>query len=118
MIFYEQPTDPWTPYDFKLLEAYQILQDETCPTCGNPIWICRTTNSDVVFKMRKTTCFAEREEKRWHAEKEKRFKPVKGGPQHWEPEPGDQWFPVAETISGEPLPGRDAYYKEMAESER
>lgn len=110
MLFYEQPSDPWTPYDFKLLEAYQILQDETCPVCGNPIWICRSTDSDIVFKMQNTTCFADRTETLWRQQKEKLSQ--KKGTKQWEPEPGDQWFPVAETVSGGPLPSRDDFYRE------
>jgi predicted nucleic acid-binding Zn-ribbon protein len=60
MLFYEQPTDPWTPYDFKLLKAYQILQDETCPKCGHPVWLCRTSSNRVQFKVRSAVCQADR----------------------------------------------------------
>lgn len=60
MIFHEQPTDPWTPYDFKLLEAYQILQDELCPKCGHPIWLCRSTSNRVEFKAQEAYCAGER----------------------------------------------------------
>lgn len=60
MIFYEQPTDPWIPFDFKLLEAYQILQDEMCPKCGHPIWLCRSTDPRVQFKVTANICYAER----------------------------------------------------------
>jgi hypothetical protein len=58
MLFHEQPGDPWTPYDFKLLEAYQILQDETCPSCGHPVWLCRNPDPRVSWKVRDTTCYA------------------------------------------------------------
>lgn len=60
MIFYEQPTDKWTPYDFKLLEAYQILQDEICPQCGHPVWLCRSDSNRIAFKVNSTVCYAER----------------------------------------------------------
>jgi len=60
MLFYEQPGDPWTPYDFKILEAYQILQDEICSMCGNPVWVCRSSSNHVAFKVRETTCYATR----------------------------------------------------------
>lgn len=60
MLFYEQPSDPWLPFDFKLLEAYQILQDEICPHCGHPTWLCRSTSNALGFKVRSTTCYAEK----------------------------------------------------------
>lgn len=60
MLFHEQPTDPWKPLDFKLLEAYQILQDEMCPKCGHPIWLCRSTDPRVQFKVSANVCYAER----------------------------------------------------------
>lgn len=45
-----------------LLEAYQILQDETCSQCGNPIWICQNEFSDNVgFKIKTIKCFAKAE---------------------------------------------------------
>ena len=61
MLFYDQPTDPWTEYDFKILEAYQILQDETCPSCGNPTWLCRSESNRIGWKVKSTTCYATKE---------------------------------------------------------
>jgi rRNA maturation protein Nop10 len=58
MLFHEQPTDPWNKYDFKLLEAFQILQDETCPQCGNPVWLCHSSSNRVDFKAYETICHA------------------------------------------------------------
>jgi hypothetical protein len=60
MIFHEQPSAEWTPFDFMLLEAYQILQDEICPKCGHPIWLCRSNSSRVEFKVEGAVCQAER----------------------------------------------------------
>lgn len=47
MVFHKQPSDPWEHGDFKLLEAYQILQDETCGSCGQPIWLCDYDNDSA-----------------------------------------------------------------------
>lgn len=63
MVFHEQPTDPWTDADFRLLEAYQILQDETCGNCGHPIWLCRS--NEVLWAVRSATCQAERTVAEW-----------------------------------------------------
>lgn len=60
MILQEQPTNPWKDFDFKLLEAYEILQSEICPKCQNPIWLCRNEDPDVIFEVRSAVCFAEK----------------------------------------------------------
>ena len=67
MVFYEQPDAPWTLLDFKLLEAYQTLQDEICPQCQNPMWLCRSGSQDVGWSVRTDICRAsrEREERQW-----------------------------------------------------
>lgn len=62
LLFQEQPNGEWTKFDFLLLEAYQILQDETCQQCGNPIWICHNEFADNVgFKIKTVKCFAKAE---------------------------------------------------------
>lgn len=60
MILQEQPSDPWRDFDFKLLEAYEILQSEICPKCQNPIWLCRNEDPDIIFEVRSAVCFAEK----------------------------------------------------------
>jgi len=60
MIFYEQPTDPWIPFDFMLIEAYQRLQDEICPKCGHPVWLCRSKSNNIFFEVKTSVCYAER----------------------------------------------------------
>lgn len=66
-----------------LLEAYQILQDETCHQCGNPIWICRNEFADSVgFKVREIKCFAKAElEKHQERQQKKDSKKKKYGVQ-------------------------------------
>lgn len=102
MVFYAQPTDPWEPYDFKLLEAYQILQDETCSMCGQPIWICRSDSSNIRIKVRKTQCNVSAELEKKQESDEKRKHKLK---------PGEYYYTVVETYDGGPLPGRSAFYK-------
>lgn len=60
LIFHEQPHKPWEPFDFLLLEAYQILQDETCPRCGHFVWLCRSDDNRLDFKVRTDVCAADR----------------------------------------------------------
>lgn len=60
LLLHTQPSAPWTKHDFLLLEAYQIIQDEACPSCGLPVWICRNEDNDIQFSVRRATCFATR----------------------------------------------------------
>lgn len=55
-----------------MLEAYQILQDETCQQCGNPIWICHNEFAENIgFKIKTIKCFAKAELER-HQEREQK----------------------------------------------
>lgn len=106
MIFYVQPTDPWTQYDFKLLEAYQILQDETCPNCGQPVWLCRTSDSNVNVKVRKAQCHVTAAIQKKQEADEKGKRKLK---------PGEYYYPVIETIDGSELPTREDYLRAQQE---
>lgn len=66
MVFNEQPTDPWKRGDRKLLEAYEIKQKETCGHCGNPIWLCHSENSELLWEVQTTNCYANNALKDWH----------------------------------------------------
>ena len=59
--------------DFKLLEAYQQLQDEICPSCGQPVWLCRSTSQNIAWSVHETTCQYTKavEEKKWRLDHKK-----------------------------------------------
>jgi hypothetical protein len=108
MFFHEQPSDPWTKFDFMLLEAYQILKDETCGDCGNPIWICRNEfASNVGFKVKTTTCFAKAELEKHHERLSKSELSKKSY--------GETDYTVAYTYDDSPMPSRLSYLKAMSE---
>lgn len=114
MIFYEQPTDPWVKFDFMLIEAYQILQDETCPKCGHPVWLCRSSSNTVQFKVTPNVCYAERALKEYENQK----KPVND--REKDPKIRKEWGMFFSTspfvplnVEGE-LPTRTEFYEEMA----
>lgn len=116
MIFYEQPTDPWTPFDFKLLEAYQMLQDELCPKCGHPVWLCRSESNRVQFKVRAAVCYAERalREKEDQSKKPNDREKDRSVRQSW----GEFFYTqpfIPENVEGE-LPTRMEFYTGFAES--
>lgn len=104
MVFYAQPTDPWESYDFKLLEAYQILQDETCSMCGQPIWICRSTSSNIRIMVRKSQCNVSTELEKKQQADEKAKRKLK---------PGEYYYTVVETYDKGNLPTRAEFYNEQ-----
>lgn len=108
MLFHEQPTDPWVRFDFLLLEAYQILQDETCSECGNPIWICRNENAaNVGFKIKISKCYAKAELEKWQEKQEKKKK--KGY--------GETPYIVPYTYDENDFPTRLSFYQGLSENE-
>jgi hypothetical protein len=113
MLFYEQPTDPWSPYDFKLLRAYQILQDELCPRCGHPIWLCRSSSNNVAFKVRSAVCQAERALKEAEDNRKDRKDRAKAADRkHW----GEFFYtqPYRPPNADGEMPTRSEFYAEMA----
>ena len=109
MLFHEQPDLPWTKFDFLLLEAYQMLQDETCAMCSNPIWICRNEYASTIgFKIKSTKCFAKAELDR-HQERESKKKSK--AKKH-----GEQEYVLAYTYDGSELPTRMSYLNAMAQA--
>ena len=110
MLFHEQPSEPWTPFDFKLLEAYQILQEETCQECGNPIWICRNESAaNVGFKIKSAKCFAKAELDKWHEREEKKSSSKK--------KYGEYPYVVPYTYDGGDMPTRMSYYQSLADAD-
>lgn len=65
MVLQQQPTDPWTRGDFKLLEAYEILKKEACAKCGGPIWLCRHKDTDLQWEIRTSVCNSDKAVSRW-----------------------------------------------------
>lgn len=108
MLFYEQPDKPWVPFDFMLIEALQMLEDETCTECGNPIWVCRNNEAtNVGFKIKTTKCYAKAELEKWRETEEKKNKNKK--------KYGEMPYIVAYTYDDGPLPTREEYYRSLSD---
>lgn len=60
-----QPTDGWSDADKKLALAWTILKKETCGKCGQPLWICRSNNKNLSFKIRTDICYASMALEKW-----------------------------------------------------
>lgn len=117
MIFHEQPTDPWTDYDFALIEAYQTIQDEICSQCGNPIWLCRSTNNALHFKVKTGECRgALALERHKDAKKPAKDRAKKDEKAEW----GKFYFTEVDLLpvekdAGTPMPTRKDFYEELRE---
>lgn len=110
MLLFTQPTDPWVRYDFLLLSAYQILHDETCPRCGQPVWICRSSSRDVYFDAHSDVCQGERAVREAEDNRKPRGERAKASERkEW----GRFMYPVPRTFNEAPLPTREDYLKEL-----
>lgn len=95
----------WSDDDKKLALAYTILQKETCSQCGQPLWICRSSNNKLDFSIQKDTCYVDAELQRASKSKQKSD----------ELKDGEFRFAVPKMIDNSPLPSRDAYLDELKE---
>lgn len=88
----------------------QILEDETCAMCGNPIWICRNEEAaNVGFKIKVATCFAKAELDKWQEQEDKReSKRVKHG---------QYPYTVPYTYDDSEMPSRQEYYMYLFEKD-
>jgi hypothetical protein len=108
MLFHEQPSDPWVPFDFLLLEAYQTLEDESCNECGNPIWVCRNDEAtNVGFKIKVGKCFAKAELDKWLEKDNKKNRKTYG----------ETPYIVAYTYDGSTMPTRRSYLQSLMEKD-
>lgn len=110
MIYHEQPTAPWVAFDFMLLEAYQRLQDEICPKCGHPVWLCRSSSNAVQFKVETSYCAGERALRAAEARAAGKKNPDKKERDTW----GRFQYSVPYALPGMELPSREEYYAEQA----
>jgi len=53
-----QPSDGWSMADKKLAIAFQILEDETCPDCGIPVWLGHSDDETILFEIKSTVCYS------------------------------------------------------------
>ena len=89
----------------------QILEDETCNECGNPIWVCRNESaSNVGFKVKTATCFAKAELDRWNEREDKK----KSAKKRY----GEYPYVVAYTYDGSDVPSRMQFYKDLIEKHK
>jgi hypothetical protein len=57
----DDPYKGWTSYDYRIQEAMNIMDREICGRCGNPTWICHSTDGRIDFEVLTGTCYASAE---------------------------------------------------------
>lgn len=94
----KQPSAEWSREDKKLAMAYTIVQRETCSKCNQPLWICRSDNKNLLFKVSRATCYATAEMEKEQKKKQRR-----------ELKPGEYEYVVPFMRPDGPLPSRKEY---------
>lgn len=61
----DDPYSGWSSHDYRLQEAVNVINREICKTCGNPVWICHSTDNRIEFDVRVGTCYADAEIKEY-----------------------------------------------------
>jgi hypothetical protein len=89
----------------------QILEDETCQQCGNPIWVCRNEFAhNVGFKVKEAKCYATAELEKWQEKEEKKNSKKK--------KYGTYPYTVPYTYDGSEMPSRLDFYRSLAEQHK
>lgn len=57
VMFTGEQTDWSDERNRMLAAALTVLEDETCSTCGTPVWLGHSTNNEIQFKVQSTTCY-------------------------------------------------------------
>lgn len=100
----KDPSEGWSREDKKLAIALTILEHETCSKCGQPIWLCRSSDRNLLFKTAKATCYATAEFEK--ASKKKQNENLK---------PGEYMYVSPFMLDDSPLPSRQDYLVSLAE---
>lgn len=101
----------WGRWDFLLAKAFQRYQDELCPQCGLPVYICHSTDPRIEFKAVKDVCFASAQIEQIQEQNSKSKRKM---------EPGARYVPEPKLVGveeGEDLELSDfriPYYTELA----
>lgn len=51
-----EPQYAWTPLDYALASAHEIIESERCPQCGIVAWHAYSSNSNIRFEIEDHTC--------------------------------------------------------------
>ena len=102
ILLHKNPHSGWTRWDHLLAVAYSQLNAEMCDKCGNPTWLCRTTDDRVRFEVNTYVCYADKELQKRRKKREERKKELRDGEYEYVRAVPDKKDDV--------LPSRDDYY--------
>lgn len=100
----KQPTDPWDQDDKKIAVAAHILKKQTCPKCGQPLWICRSDDRNLTFKVKKEVCHSSKALEDKQASDEKAKRKLKNG---------EFYYTVPDMLFDSPYPTRADWLESM-----
>ena len=99
----KNPHSGWNHWDHLLAIAYSQLNAEMCDKCGNPTWLCRTTDDRVRFEVEKYVCYGDKALQKRRKAREKRKGELKDGEYEFVRAVPNREIDV--------LPSRDDYYE-------
>lgn len=102
----KNPHSNWSKWDHLLAVAFSQLNVEMCDKCGNPIWLCRTTDGRVRFEVETYVCYADKELQKRRKKREDRKRELKDGEY--------EFVRAVPDVEGVVLPSRDDYYDLLA----
>jgi hypothetical protein len=95
----------WDKWDRVLAEAHQIIENERCPQCGYPVYLCQNESEIVQFRLNEESCAIEAK-KANHGKRGGRDGKAKDLP------PGTVLRPEVYLTNGEdPVTVREPFYK-------
>ena len=94
----KKPRSNWSDADHSVAEAYQRLDDETCPQCGHPVWICRSGNNMLDLTPQWDVCRV--------------TKSIQGSKR--DAKPGEFAYIIPKMRGNRPMVTREDYYDERA----
>lgn len=93
-----------------------MLEQETCPQCGKPIWLCRSTSNVFRWDVKSDVCQATRAMKQYEDTKKPAKERAKNAKEKAEWGRFRYTVPVLHTLSAEQgleLPSRSEYYENL-----
>lgn len=105
------PHKAWNHWDRLLVEAMQVIEDEKCPQCGLPTWVCENEDNRVVTSVKEHRCSNTRKREKVNAKAQEKAQKAKGDNPEW----GVQRYVSYDLLEGwSAWEAREAYFEQRA----